>query len=89
LSLDGAVLVESVLSDVCGKDLKTPGLGPVIFALAVAFGRGFVRINGEQHYLWRAVDQEDEVLESFVTKRRDRKAVLKFLRKTMKRYVRP
>ncbi|MFT6582105.1 MAG: putative transposase [Alphaproteobacteria bacterium] len=49
----------------------------------------FVRINGEQHYLWRAVDQEGEVLESVVTKRRDRKAALKFLRKAMKRYGRP
>jgi putative transposase len=49
----------------------------------------FVRINGEQHYLWRAVDQEGEVLESFVTKRRDRKAALKFLRKALKRYGRP
>jgi putative transposase len=43
----------------------------------------FVKINGETHYLWRAVDHEGEVLESFVTKRRDRKAALKFLRKTM------
>jgi putative transposase len=48
-----------------------------------------VRINGEQHYLWRAVDQEGEVLESFVTKRRDRKAALRFLRKAMKRYGQP
>ncbi len=46
----------------------------------------FVRINGETHYLWRAVDHEGEVLETFVTKRRDRKAALKFLRKTMKRF---
>jgi putative transposase len=49
----------------------------------------FVRINGETHYLWRAVDHEGEVLESYVTKRRDRKAALKFLRKTMKRYGNP
>ncbi len=49
----------------------------------------FVKINGETHYLWRAVDHEGEVLESFVTKRRDRKAALKFLRKTMRRYGRP
>ncbi len=49
----------------------------------------FVRINGETHYLWRAVDHEGEVLESFVTKRRDRKAALKFLRKAMKRYGNP
>ncbi len=49
----------------------------------------FVRINGETHYLWRAVDHEGEVLEAFVTKRRDRNAALRFLRKAMKRYGRP
>jgi len=49
----------------------------------------FVKINGETHYLWRAVDHEGEVLESYVTKRRDRKAALKFLRKTMKRFGHP
>ena len=48
-----------------------------------------VKINGETHYLWRAVDHEGEVLESYVTKRRDRKAALKFLRKSMKRYGEP
>jgi putative transposase len=46
----------------------------------------FVRINGETHYLWRAVDHEGEVLEVCATKRRDRKAALKFLKRTMKRY---
>lgn len=49
----------------------------------------FVRINGETHYLWRAVDHEGEVLESFVTKRRNRVAALRFLRKAMKRYGQP
>ncbi len=49
----------------------------------------FVKINGETHYLWRAVDHEGEVLESFVTERRDRKAALKFLKKSMKRYGQP
>ncbi|MEP1199052.1 IS6 family transposase [Tateyamaria sp.] len=49
----------------------------------------FVKINGETHYLWRAVDHEGEILESYVTKRRNRKAALKFLRKSMKRYGRP
>ena len=49
----------------------------------------FVRINGETYYLWRAVDHEGEVLEVFVTKKRDRYAALRFLRKTMKRYGRP
>jgi putative transposase len=46
----------------------------------------FVRINGEKHYLWRAVDHEGEVLESFVTKTRDKKAALKFLKKALKRH---
>ncbi len=49
----------------------------------------FVRINGETHYLWRAVDHEGEVLEVFATKRRDRRAALKFLKRSMKRYGRP
>lgn len=49
----------------------------------------FVKINGETHYLWRAVDHEGEVLEAYVTKRRDRKAALRFLRKAMKRYGPP
>ena len=49
----------------------------------------FVKINGRTHYLWRAVDHEGEVLETYVTKRRDRKAALKFLRKIMKRYGSP
>jgi len=49
----------------------------------------FVRINGERHYLWRAVDHEGEVLEAVVTKRRNKKAALKFLRKLMRRYGRP
>ena len=46
----------------------------------------FVRINGQTHYLWRAVDHEGEVLEVFATKSRDRKAALRFLKRAMKRY---
>jgi putative transposase len=49
----------------------------------------FVKINGEMHYLWRAVDHEGEVLESYVTKTRDRKAALKFLRKAMRKHGKP
>jgi putative transposase len=48
----------------------------------------FVKINGETHYLWRAVDHEGEVLESFVTKSRDKKAALKFLKKAMRKHGR-
>ena len=49
----------------------------------------FIRISGEMHYLWRAVDHEGEVLEVFATRRRDRRAALKFLKRTMKRYGGP
>ena len=49
----------------------------------------FVKVNGVQHYLWRAVDHEGEVLEAFVSKTRDKAAALKFLRKPMKRHGRP
>ncbi|GHF55385.1 hypothetical protein GCM10017056_28560 [Seohaeicola zhoushanensis] len=48
-----------------------------------------MKINGERHYLWRAVDHEGEVLESFVTKTRDKKSALKFLKKAMRKHGRP
>ena len=48
----------------------------------------FVKINGERHYLWRAVDHEGEVLESYVTKKRDKAAALEFLKKALKRHGR-
>ncbi len=48
----------------------------------------YVKINGQMHYLWRAVDHEGEVLESFVTKDRDKAAALKFIKKAMRRHGR-
>ena len=47
-----------------------------------------VKINGERHYLWRAVDHEGEVLESYVTKKRDKSAALAFMKKALKRHGR-
>jgi len=49
----------------------------------------YVKIGGEIHYLWRAVDHEGEVLESYVTKTRDKKSALVFLRKALKRNGQP
>ena len=49
----------------------------------------FVKINGETHYLWRAVDQEGEILESYVTKSRDKAAALAFMKKALKRHGSP
>ena len=49
----------------------------------------YVRVNGEMRYLWRAVDHEGEILESFVTKERDRAAALRFMKKALKRHGSP
>ena len=49
----------------------------------------FVKINGERHYLWRAVDHEGEILESYVTKKRDKSAALAFMKKALKRHGSP
>ena len=49
----------------------------------------FVKINGERHHLWRAVDHEGEVLESYVIKKRDKKAALKLMQKAIRRYGSP
>jgi putative transposase len=45
----------------------------------------FVRVGGKIHYLWRAVDDEGEVLDLLVQSRRDRKAALRLLRRLLKR----
>jgi putative transposase len=53
------------------------------------FNEAFVKINGEQHYLWPAIDHEGEVLESYVSEQHDRKAALKCTGKSMKRSGQP
>jgi putative transposase len=44
----------------------------------------FLSINGERHYLWRAVDQDGHVLDILVQRRRNKKAAKKFFRKLLK-----
>jgi putative transposase len=46
----------------------------------------YVKINGEQHYLWRAVDHEGEVLESYFIWARDRAAALTVMKKALKHH---
>lgn len=46
--------------------------------------RCFVSIEGTQHYLWRAVDQDGDVLDILIQKRRDRQAAERFFRKVLK-----
>jgi putative transposase len=44
----------------------------------------FLTIHGERHYLWRAVDQEGNILDILVQRRRDKMAAKKFFRKLLK-----
>ena len=48
----------------------------------------YVKLNGELIYLWRAVDHEGEILESYVMKKRDKSAALAFIKKALKRHGR-
>ena len=44
----------------------------------------FVKINGKQHYLWRAVDQDGEVVDVFLQARRDGNAAKRFFRRLLR-----
>jgi putative transposase len=44
----------------------------------------FLTIHGERHYLWRAVDQDGNVLDILVQRRRNKRAAKKFFRKLLK-----
>ena len=44
----------------------------------------FVKIQGRRHYLWRAVDQDGDVIDILVQSRRDRRAATRFFRKLLK-----
>jgi putative transposase len=46
----------------------------------------FVKFQGEQHYLWRAVDQHGEVVDVFFQKRRDGKAAKRFFKRLLRKY---
>ncbi|MFN5630628.1 MAG: IS6 family transposase [Sphingomonadales bacterium] len=49
----------------------------------------YVKLNGEMVYLWRAIDHEGEILESYITKTRDKAAALTFMKKTLRRHGAP
>ncbi len=44
----------------------------------------FVKINGKQHYLWRAVDQDGEVVDVFLQSRRDGAAAKRFFKRLLR-----
>jgi len=58
---------------------KHQGFGDTFFIDEV-----FIRIDGKQHYLWRAVDQDGEVVDVFLQKRRNAKAAKLFFMRLQK-----
>jgi putative transposase len=58
---------------------KHQGFGDTFYIDAV-----FVKINGKQHYLWRAVDQDGEVVDVFLQARRDGNAAKRFFRRLLR-----
>ena len=63
------------------KRLKTKrnGFGDTFYIDEV-----FVKINGVQHYLWRAVDQDGDVIDVFLQERRDAKTAKQFFNRLLK-----
>jgi putative transposase len=59
---------------------KHQGYGDTFFIDEV-----FIKIDGKQYYLWRAVDQDGEVVEVFLQKRRDAKAAIRFFERLLKK----
>ena len=45
-----------------------------------------IQINGKQHYLWRAVDQDGEVVDVYLQTRRDVAAAKRFFRRLLRSY---
>ena len=52
---------------------------------SLVLGRGFIRINGQQQYLWRAVDQDGDVIDILVQRHRDQRAAERFFRRLLRR----
>ncbi len=60
---------------------KHQGYGDIFFIDEV-----FIKIDGKQHYLWRAVDQDGEVVDVFLQKRRDGAAAKRFFKRLLKKH---
>ena len=46
----------------------------------------FIKIDGKQHYLWRAVDQDGEIVDVYLQKRRDGAAAKRFFKRLLKKH---
>ena len=82
--------MEQVRPAICPRYPRTAGEPDAwLSPLTLALDEMYVKLSGEMVYLWRAVDHEGEVLESYVTKSRDKAAALTFMRKALKRHGSP
>jgi putative transposase len=61
--------------------IKHHGYGDTFFIDEV-----FIRINDKQHYLWRAVDQDGEVVDVFLQKQRNAKAAKQFFMRLLRKH---
>ncbi len=68
-----SILVSEVRSSLCSNSSAKTGAT-----------RLFIAIQGQRRYLWRVVDQDGDVIDILVTKRRDRRAAKRFFRRALK-----
>ena len=65
---------------------KHRGYGDTFFIDEVFAGVPDHLINGKQHYLWRAVDQDGEVVDVFLQAKRDGAAAKRFFKRLIRSY---
>lgn len=80
-------IVEQVRPDVRRRHLPSARFADARFStLAVTPRRDVHKLEGEIVYLWKAVDDEGEISESYIAKARDTCAAPRFMKKTLKRH---
>jgi putative transposase len=89
LAMRGVALTYETVREWCLKFGQTYANAYVTSLLDPATGGTLMRCSGRLHYLWRAVDQDGDVLDILVQNRRDKQAARRFFRKLLKglRYV--
>ena len=74
------MLASQVWPKVCkAAEEKHRGFGDTFFVDEV-----FIKIGGKQHYLWRAIDQDGEVVDVLLQTRRNTQAAMRFFKRILK-----
>jgi putative transposase len=89
LAMRGVTLSYETVREWCLKFCQTCATSPLVPATSGTSTKCSSRSNGSLHYLWRAVDQDGDMLDILIQSRRDKKAAKRFFRKLLKglRYV--